>query len=60
MCVRAFMCSCMLYVHVIVFDTIYAYIAYTSFLSLSTTSAAGQWLKYRGHLDNISNNMFIR
>ncbi|CAL7933088.1 unnamed protein product [Xylocopa violacea] len=22
-------------------------------------SAAGQWLKYRGHLDNISNNMFI-
>jgi aconitate hydratase len=23
-------------------------------------SAAGQWLKYRGHLDNISNNMFIR
>lgn len=23
-------------------------------------SAAGPWLKYRGHLDNISNNMFIR
>ena len=22
-------------------------------------SAAGPWLKYRGHLDNISNNMFI-
>ncbi|XP_018653284.1 aconitate hydratase [Schistosoma mansoni] len=22
-------------------------------------SAAGQWLKYRGHLDNISNNLFI-
>lgn len=22
-------------------------------------SMAGQWLKYRGHLDNISNNMFI-
>ena len=22
-------------------------------------SAAGKWLKYRGHLDNISNNMFI-
>nr|QIE05298.1 mitochondrial aconitase ACO2 [Halisarca dujardinii]QIZ30872.1 aconitase [Halisarca dujardinii] len=22
-------------------------------------SAAGQWLKYRGHLDNISNNMFL-
>lgn len=22
-------------------------------------SAAGQWLKFRGHLDNISNNMFI-
>lgn len=22
-------------------------------------SMAGPWLKYRGHLDNISNNMFI-
>ena len=22
-------------------------------------SMAGQWLKFRGHLDNISNNMFI-
>lgn len=22
-------------------------------------SSAGPWLKYRGHLDNISNNMFI-
>lgn len=22
-------------------------------------SAAGPWLKYRGHIDNISNNMFI-
>ena len=22
-------------------------------------SPAGKWLKYRGHLDNISNNMFI-
>ena len=22
-------------------------------------SAAGPWLKYRGHLDNISNNMLI-
>jgi aconitate hydratase len=22
-------------------------------------SAAGPWLKYRGHLDNISNNLFI-
>jgi aconitate hydratase len=22
-------------------------------------SAAGPWLKFRGHLDNISNNMFI-
>jgi aconitate hydratase len=22
-------------------------------------SAAGPWLKYRGHLDNISNNMFL-
>jgi len=22
-------------------------------------SAAGQWLKYRGHLDNISNNLLI-
>ena len=22
-------------------------------------SPAGPWLKYRGHLDNISNNMFI-
>jgi len=22
-------------------------------------SAAGPWLKYRGHLDNIANNMFI-
>ena len=22
-------------------------------------SAAGPWLRYRGHLDNISNNMFI-
>lgn len=22
-------------------------------------SAAGRWLKYRGHLDNISNNLFI-
>lgn len=22
-------------------------------------SAAGPWLKYRGHLENISNNMFI-
>ena len=22
-------------------------------------SPAGKWLKYRGHLDNISNNMFL-
>lgn len=22
-------------------------------------SAAGPWLKYRGHLDNISNNLFL-
>ena len=27
--------------------------------SFSTTSMAGPWLKYRGHLDNISNNLLI-
>ena len=28
-------------------------------ISSSSLSSAGPWLKYRGHLDNISNNMFI-
>lgn len=27
--------------------------------SLSTLVPPGPWLKYRGHLDNISNNMLI-
>ena len=29
------------------------------FLSLTGSAVAGPWLKYRGHLDNISNNMLI-
>ena len=30
-----------------------------TFKQLLTLSVAGPWLKYRGHLDNISNNMLI-
>ena len=31
----------------------------SSELSSFLSSAAGPWLKYRGHLNNISNNMFL-
>jgi hypothetical protein len=30
-----------------------------SILLISDFAVAGPWLKYRGHLDNISNNMLI-
>merc|ERR1712066_1007154 len=33
--------------------------AFDKWIGTDLTSAAGPWLKYRGHLENISNNLLI-
>lgn len=41
------------------FRTLYGKLQVKGKCTTDHISAAGPWLKYRGHLDNISNNLFL-